>query len=81
MITVKNSKMIRSAELRRSIKKDAGIQEVFIQRRKIFAYTNSRSAFQILPLQHLFALFAFAYEINFLCFGLGDAFFGKESLI
>ena len=34
-----------------------------------------------LPSPPLFALFAFAYEINFLCFGLGDTFFGKESLI
>ena len=42
-------------ELRMTVKKVAGIQVVYIQRRKKFACINESSLFRIQPLQHLFA--------------------------
>ena len=47
--------MIRSAKLRMTVKEIVGIQVAFIKKREIYAYTNERSLFPILPLQHLFA--------------------------
>ena len=47
--------MIRSAKLRMTVKKIVGIQVAFIQKREMYAYTNERSLFPILPLQYLFA--------------------------
>ena len=47
--------MIRSAKLRMTVKEIVGIQVAFIQKREMYAYTNERSLFPILPLQYLFA--------------------------
>ena len=47
--------MIRSATLRMTVKEIVGIQVAFIQKREMYAYTDERSLFPILPLQHLFA--------------------------
>ena len=49
-ITVKNSQKM-------TVQKFVETQLVYIQWRRIFAYTNDRSLIQILPLQHLFIFF------------------------
>lgn len=48
-----------------TVQKFVETQLVYIQWRKIFAYTNDRSLIQILPLQHLFIFFLIAYEIEY----------------
>ena len=52
---------MRSAELRMTVKKDAGIKVVYIQRRKIFALFISNST----PATPFCSSSAFAYEITF----------------
>ena len=45
----------KNDQLRMTVKKIVGIQVAFIQKCEMYAYTNERSLFPILPLQHLFA--------------------------